>query len=257
MSGDNLVFQSPLEITIAILVAVLVGLSKGGLGGTMAILGVAILSTIISPVQAAGILLPILLVMDFIGCWVWRKHWDLSMVWGLLPAGLLGIGVGWALATTISDAAVRLVIGAIAVVYLFTYIRGLRGVEVAARPQDLRKGSFWSFLAGYGSFVAHSGGPAYQIYAMPLKASPSVFTATSTLYFTLLNLAKMVPYTALGQFDTANLTTAALLMPIAAVATVAGAWIVKRMSMRIFYPFMHLMLALVAAKLIYDGILGL
>lgn len=257
MDESLFAFDDPVSFGVAACVAVLVGLSKGGLGGTMAILGVAIMSLIIPPVQAAGILLPILLVMDIIGCWVWRKHWDLGMVWSLLPAGLLGVVVGWSLATVISDAAVRLVIGGIASIYLVTYLRGLRGTDIPAKSQNVVAGSFWSFLAGYGSFVAHAGGPAYQIYALPLKTPPAVFTATSTLFFTLINIAKMVPYAALGQFDATNLATSALLMPIAAVATVSGAWIVKRLSMRVFYPLMHVMLLAVTVKLIWDGITGL
>lgn len=257
MFAQGFVFTDPLSIAVAVLVAILVGLSKGGLGGAMAILGVAILSLIIPPVQAAGILLPILIVMDFIGCWVWRKHWDLAMVRMLLPAGLAGVVVGWALATLVSDATVRLIIGAIAAVYLVTYVQSLRGEEITPRPPNRLRGSIWSFLAGYGSFVAHAGGPAYQVYAMPLRASPAVFTATSTLYFTLINIAKLAPYAALGQFDSANLTTAAVLMPFAAVATVAGAWLVHRIPVRVFYPLMHLMLAVVAAKLIWDGWQGL
>jgi len=254
---QGFVFTDPLSISVAIFVAILVGLSKGGLGGAMAILGVAILSLVIPPVQAAGILLPILLVMDFIGCWVWRKHWDLAMVWALLPAGIVGVVVGWALATVVSDAVVRLIVGSIAVVYLFTYLRGLIGATPPPRQPNRLRGSFWSFLAGYTSFVAHAGGPAYQIYTMPLRVAPTVYTATSTLFFTLVNLAKMPPYAALGQLGPDNLVTSAVLMPVAAVATVSGAWLVRRIPMHVFYPFMHLMLALVAAKLLWDGWHGL
>lgn len=250
-------FTDPFSIAVAVFVAILVGLSKGGLGGAMAILGVAVLSLIIPPVQAAGILLPILLVMDFIGCWVWRKHWDLPMVKALLPAGLLGVFVGWALATFISDAVVRLIVGTIACIYLATYLRGLVGAAPPPRAPNLLRGSLWSFVAGYGSFVAHAGGPAYQVYAMPLRAAPTVYTATSTLYFTLINIAKMPPYAALGQLHAGNLVTSLVLMPIAAVATVAGAWLVHRIPMRVFYPLMHLMLAMVAAKLLWDGWQGL
>jgi len=257
MGQAQFVFDDLTSICVAVFVAVLVGLSKGGIGGTTAILGVAIMSLIISPVQAAGILLPVLLVMDFIACWVWRKSWDKPMVWMMLPAGLAGVVAGWMMAAYVSDAVVRLVIGGIATVYLIQYVSGLRGAEVLAKPQDPIKASVWGFLSGYGSFVAHSGGPAYQIYAMPLKAAPAVFTATSTLFFTIINVAKVFPYAALGQFDPSNLFTSVVLMPIAAVATLAGAWIVRRIPMGPFYAFMHVMLLLVTVKLIWDGLTGL
>ena len=48
---------------------VLVGLSKGGLGGAMALMGVPLMALAIPPVQAAGILLPILIAMDAVSLW--------------------------------------------------------------------------------------------------------------------------------------------------------------------------------------------
>ncbi len=250
-------FTTPTTIAVAILVAVMVGLSKGGLGGTMAIIGVAILAMIMPPVQAAGILLPILIVMDFVGCWIWRGKWDLGMIRSMLPAAILGVGVGWLTAAFVSDAAVRLIIGAIAAGYLVTYARSLTGAETPPKEQNPRAASFWGLLSGYGSFVAHAGGPAYQVYAMPLKATPVVFTSTSTLFFTLVNLVKLVPYAALGQFGGANLLASAVLMPIAAIATLAGAALVRRMSAAVFYPILHLMLLVLTIKLVWDGIAGL
>ncbi len=257
MLPAGFLFTTPTDIAVAFLVAILVGLSKGGLGGTMAILGVATLSLIIPPVQAAGILLPLLLVMDFIGIWAWWRRWDLRMVATMLPGAVAGVAVGWLTAALVSDAAVRLVIAAIALGYLASYMIARRRRNVTPRPQHAGRATFWAFLSGYGSFVAHSGGPAYQVYAMPLRAAPAIFTGTSTLFFTLVNLVKLIPYAALGQFDTTNLVTSATLMPVAAVATFAGAAIVRRMRAEVFYPIMHALLFLLALKLLWDGLRGL
>ena len=122
MLPQGFVFTDPLSITVAICVAVLVGLSKGGLGGAMAIMGVALLSLVTSPLQATGILLPILLVMDGIAMWAWWRRWDLSMVLMMLPGGIIGVAVGWFTAAMVSDAVVRLMIGGIAAVYLVLYV---------------------------------------------------------------------------------------------------------------------------------------
>lgn len=257
MLPDAFLFTTPSDIAVAVFVAILVGLSKGGLGGAMAILGVATMSLIIPPVQAAGILLPILLVMDFVGLWAWWGRWDMRMVWMMLPGGILGVILGWATATLISDAAVRLVIAAIALGYLASYIAARRRADTAPREQHAGRATFWATLTGYGSFVAHAGGPAYQVYAMPLRAAPAIYTGTSTLIFTVINVAKLPPYAALGQLDASNLVTSAVLMPIAAAATLAGAAIVRRLSAEFFYPFMHVILLILALKLLWDGVTGL
>ena len=51
----------------AVPAVILVGLSKGGLGGALALMGVPILALVISPVKAAAIMLPIMIIMDLVG----------------------------------------------------------------------------------------------------------------------------------------------------------------------------------------------
>ena len=43
-------------------------------------------------------------------------------------------------------------------------------------------------------------------------------------------------------------------MPLAPLATLAGAWLVRRMRPEIFYPFTYVTVAIVALKLLYDGV---
>lgn len=98
------------------------------------------------------------------------------------------------------------------------------------------------------------GRPPYQVYALPLRQSPAIYVGTSVVFFAIVNAVKLIPYLALGQFDSTNLTASAVLMPIAPVATLAGAWIVRRMKPEVFYPFMYGMIFIVGIKLVWDGI---
>jgi hypothetical protein len=109
-------------------------------------------------------------------------------------------------------------------------------------------------VSGFTSFVAHAGGPPYQVYAMPLRHAPALYAGTAVVFFAIINAAKLIPYFALGQFDATNLTASAVLMPVAALATLVGAWVVRRMKPEFFYNFMYTLVFLVAAKLIYDGV---
>lgn len=102
--------------------------------------------------------------------------------------------------------------------------------------------------------MAHAGGPPFQVYTLPLKLDPRVFTSTGVYFFALMNVVKLVPYFALGQFDKTNLATSLILMPLAPLATLAGAWVVRRMRTEVFYSFTYGVMALIAAKLVWDGI---
>ena len=72
------------------------------------------------------------------------------------------------------------------------------------------RGVFWGTIAGFTSFVSHTGGPPYQAYVLPQKLPKMMFAGTSTIVFAVINLVKLVPYWALGQFNPANLEPAQL-----------------------------------------------
>ncbi|MEQ8306264.1 MAG: sulfite exporter TauE/SafE family protein [Hoeflea sp.] len=249
----------PIFYAAAIPAVFLVGLSKGGFGGAMALLGVPLMALTIPPVQAAAILLPILIVMDAVTLWTWRKHWDPATLKIMVPGGVIGIAIGWATAAWITDPVIRLIVGCVALWFVVRYVQ----VTLAARrraeppaPHGHRpvKGVLWSTLAGFTSFVSHAGGPPYQIYTLPLRQDPKIYTGTSVRFFAIVNAIKLVPYFALGQFDATNLTTSLTLAPIAPIATLTGAYFVRRMKPEVFYPFMYVMVFLTSLKLIWDGL---
>jgi len=60
----------------AVPAVLLVGLAKGGMGDALSLIGLPFLALVVSPVEAAAILLPILVFMDMISLVIWRKHGD-------------------------------------------------------------------------------------------------------------------------------------------------------------------------------------
>jgi hypothetical protein len=241
----------------AVPAVVLVGLSKGGFGGAAGFVGVPLMALAMSPVQAAAILLPILILMDLVSLWTWRGVYDRGVLRTMLPGAMIGIGIGWLTAAMVTAGMVRLIVGAVALVFVTRWIvQQLRhGAGHVATPNRVAAGG-WGMVAGFTSFVAHVGGPPFQVYTLPLRLDPKVLSGTAAIFFAITNAVKLVPYFALGQFDATNLTASAVLMPIAPLATLAGAWLVRRMRPEVFYPFTYATVGLIAIKLIYDGVAG-
>ncbi|QPC85797.1 TSUP family transporter [Mesorhizobium sp. NBSH29] len=250
----NTLLSDPVFYAAALPAVFLVGLSKGGFGGAMGFVGVPLMALVMSPVQAAAILLPILILMDAAALWSWRGVYDRSILVQMLPGSLLGIGLGWLLAAVVTADMVRFIVGAVAIIFVgrWIYLQYRHGSDHATRPNRIAA-AFWGTVAGFTSFIAHVGGPPFQVYALPLKLDPKVITGTSAIFFAITNAVKLVPYFALGQFDATNLMASAVLMPLAPVATLAGAWLVRRMRPEVFYPFTYLTVAIVALKLVWDG----
>ncbi len=215
-------------------------------------LATPILALVISPVKAAAVLLPILVISDAFGLWSYRRDFDRRNLAILIPAGALGIGAGWATASLVSDRWVGFVIGVIGFVFcLSSWIR--RNTIAKPHAADVPRGVLWGSIMGFSSFVAHVGGPPYQVYVYPQQLDKVVYAGTTTIIFAAVNLMKLPPYWALGQFSTENLYTSAFLVPIAVAGTFAGVRLVRVLPQRFYFNFVQVILFIVSVKLMADA----
>nr|WP_317615364.1 TSUP family transporter [Halomonas elongata] len=76
--------------TLIILSTYLTGVSKGGFAGGFGTLSVPLMALAIGPIEAAGLLLPLLLVMDLFAVRAWWGQHDATEVRRLLPGMALG-----------------------------------------------------------------------------------------------------------------------------------------------------------------------
>jgi uncharacterized membrane protein YfcA len=205
-----------------------------------------------SPVAAAALLLPVYIVSDMVGLWAYRKQYDRRNLAILVPAMIGGVGVGWATAKITEEWMVTLLVGVIGLYYCASVL--FRKANAPPKPADVPRGVFWGAIAGFTSFVSHTGGPPYQTYVLPQKLPKMVFAGTSTIVFAIINLVKLVPYWALGQFNLANLEVAAMLSPIAVAGALIGYKFTSILPEKIFYRLVEVALFLISLKLIHEAL---
>ncbi len=238
--------------TLAVIAAMSVGLSKGGLP-VISSIAVPLLAQVMNPVQAAGLLLPVYVVSDMVGLWAWRKDFDRRVLAIVAPAALIGIGFGWATASLVPERAVAVMVGLIGAVFALNAIFR-RTVVAEPRAPRVAPGVFWGAIAGFTSFVSHSGGPPWQVYALPLGMSKTRFAGTSTILFAFINAAKLLPYYALGQLNADSLGIASVLMLPAALAVLAGVWLVRVIPQVLFFRLVIWALLLISVRLIWQAV---
>ena len=234
------------------LAAAMVGLSKGGLP-TVGMLSVPILSLFMSPVKAVVMLLPIYIISDLVGLWLYRKNFSAINLKILIPAGAGGVLVGWITASLVSDTAVKMMIGLLGVGFVLNAWRK-RHAEQAPKPASWRQGLLWGSLSGFTSFISHAGGPPFQVYLLPQKLPKLVFAGTSTLFFAFINLAKLWPYHTLQPYGDTELMGALVLIPFALAGTVAGAYLTRKIADDWFFKWVQVGLLAISVKLIVDVI---
>jgi hypothetical protein len=250
--------DDPWFYAAAVPAVILFGISKGGFGAGFGIIAVPLIALVISPVQAAAILLPILCLMDLFALWVYRGKWILAELRLLVPASLLGIGVGTLLFGYMSPAIIRLILGVVAIVFTLNHWFHLTtkgNLERSVYPPVI--GTIAAATAGFTSFIAHAGGPPLDMYLLRRKLDRTAFVGTTVFFFAVVNYVKLLPYAWLGQFDISNLATSLVLAPLAPIGIAVGVWLHRRVSERVFFHFVYTMLFVVGLKLIFDGISGL
>lgn len=242
---------NPNYFHLAALGSFAVGLSKGGLPST-GMLAVPILSLAISPIQATTLLLPIFIVSDAVGVWLYRKNFSAWNFKVLSVGGLCGVFVGWLMASAISETVVTFLIGLIGVVFCLNSWLKKASLLEPKKPKT-HPGLFWGTLAGFTSFISHAGAPPFQVYVLPQKLSKADFAGTATLVFAVINLAKIIPYHNLRPYQFSDMTDAIQLIPFAIFGTYAGAVLTKLIPDKLFFLWVQIGLFLISLKLMWDS----
>jgi uncharacterized membrane protein YfcA len=246
--------HDPVSLSLIFASLMLVGLAKGGLAG-IGMLGMPLMAMVFPPVEAGAILLPLLIVQDAFGVWLYHKHWNRAIVGWMMPGALAGIVAAAVFAASVSEQAILALLGVISILFGLWRLWVLWH-KIASPPLTRSEwpGLIFGFFSGFTSQIAHAGAPPFQIWVIPKKLPHMEFVGTSAIFFALMNWIKVPAFVALGAFSREALTLAALFLPIAIVGMLAGAWLVKRVNGPVFYGFVNAMLVVVGLKLIGDAL---
>lgn len=238
----------------ACVAAFLVGAGKGGMP-MVAMLSVPILSLVMSPMAGAVLLLPVYLISDVVGLYLYRQSYSKRNLLILIPAAAGGIALGYLLADSISDDAVRVLVGSVGLGFLALRLWSRVAGRVAAREADVPRGMLWGGVAGFTSFVSHAGGPAFQVYALPQNLPKMTFAGTSTILFAVINLMKVPPYLALDLIGWSDARIVAILTPVAVLGAWLGYRLIRVVPERIFFAFVEIALLVISVNLIRVGLM--
>ncbi|MDI9349164.1 MAG: sulfite exporter TauE/SafE family protein [Candidatus Symbiobacter sp.] len=249
------ILHDPTTLAAIIAAVFLFGLSKGGLVG-LSLFSLPILYQVMSPWAALGLVLPILISQDILTVYLYWRVWNLALVRMMVPAMVVGVGLGYLCARVISNRGLFLVLGLVSTVFALREIWLMRHKHRARKilPHQPWPAAIAGMMSGFCSMIANAGGPPYQIYAMPRGMEPRMLAGTTGLFFALMNWTKVPFFAALGVFSRENLVLAALMIPVSFLATYTGVWLVARIKKRPFYLGVYGLMVLVGLKLIYDGI---
>jgi uncharacterized membrane protein YfcA len=242
-------------IVVCLAAVFLIAFMRGAFGGGFAIVGIPLLSLVTDAVTAGALLAPLFVAMDVAAIRYWKPStWSKPDLAVLVPSLVVGIGLGYLTLSVLDGRAVAIVVALTTLTFAALWFRG--GGRVTVRPRSVPKGIAAGLGSGVTSMVAHSGGPPLAMYLLPLGMSKETYAGTTSIYFTVANCTKAVPWLLLAKLNGAAWT----LMAISLLAVPTGVWVGWRLHQRLdqlrLYQACYGLLVVTALKLLWDGISG-
>lgn len=233
-----------------LLAALLLGLSKGGLGGPVPGALVAPLLSSAMPVsQAVGLTLPLFMLGDAFALPVYWRKWEARHIRLMLPAAVVGIVMGILLLATLPDLVLRRLLGLFSLVAVLYKLASDSLPRLAYQPRDWH-GYLAGWASGFSSALANAGAPPFTAYLLLQRVTPTAFIGTSILFFALVNLVKLPGFLAAHVLDLRQLLEVAWVVPVIPL----GVWLGRRALLWIdaqtFERFMLFLLFLAALSLL-------
>jgi uncharacterized membrane protein YfcA len=239
----------------AIPAVVFAGMSKGGFGAAAAFAATPFLALILTPGQAIGLMLPLLMIMDVTAIKLYWRKWDWRIARTLIIGAVPGILLGGVLYGIADPDVFRFLIGAVAIGFVIYQAAKAKGwIAPPKVKMGAGGGLFWGALTGFTSFISHAGGPPAAVYLLSQKMDKTTYQATSVIVFWAVNLLKFIPYFAVGIFSKQTFTADLYLIPAAIAGVLIGAYLHKKMSERLFFGMTYVFLVVTGGKLIFDSL---
>lgn len=239
---------------LAVPAVMIAGISKGGFGSGAAFVATPILALKLEPDQALGLMLPLLMLIDFANLKPYWKKWDWPNSKVLIIGSVGGVGLAVVFYQVTSADALRILIGAISI--LFVVFQLFKGVVLPKRYVPFRRwvGVLTGAVAGFTSFVSHAGGPPVAMHLLSQKIDKTTYQATTVIVFWVINFFKVVPYAFLGIFTYETLLADLLLAPIAVFSAFLGVVAHRMVPEALFFGLTYALLLGAGGKLLFDGL---
>ncbi|WP_368185148.1 sulfite exporter TauE/SafE family protein [Aestuariibius sp. HNIBRBA575] len=229
--------------------------SKSGFGSGASFASAAILALVLTPGEALGVMLPLLMLVDVTSLKPYWRKWDWGASKAVIIGAIPGVAMGAALYAFVPADLFRLMIGLMCLLFVgWRWAGALGWLRADRRPISNILGGLSGFVGGFTSFVAHAGGPPVAMYLLRLGRDKTTFQASTILIFWGINGMKFIPYAFLGIFTWQTMLADLFLAPVA----IFGAWLGVRahylISERAFFTLSYVLLVLTGLRLIWIAV---
>lgn len=230
--------------------ALLIGLAKAGVKGT-GMFAVPIMAAVFGGKASVGLVLPLLSMADVFAVSYYNRHAEWKYIWRLLPAAVLGVGIGIWVGYKVED---EFFTGMIAVIIISSLV--LMVIQEFSALSDKLVGSWgvasvFGVLGGFSTMIGNAAGTIMAVYLLATRIPKNSFIGTTAWFFLIINLFKF-PF---HIFIWETITTESFLIDLAALPAIItgvflGIQIVKYIPEKAFRYFVIIMTFIISLRLL-------
>lgn len=250
LAGHTLLPADGWILLLALFGAACIGLSKAGLAGT-ATLNVVLMAKIFGAKPSVGLVLPLLIVADFLGFLINRKGGSWRQILPMVPPAIAGVVLGWWLLDRIDNNMARVTIGWTILALLgFNLVLRRKRAELLELTRHRTFSWGMGFLSGTVTMLANAAGPVMTVFLLSQRLEKQEHLGVFCRFFLFINLFKLPFSQNAGIITAPSLWTNLVLLPGVLLGVLLGWQILKRIKQDAFEGVLAWLTAFAAVWLI-------
>lgn len=179
-------------LLILLVSALMTGMTKTGING-LGLVSVPLLALAFGAKESTGVLLPMLLMADVYAVIYYHRSANWKLIVKILPAALVGIGIGIVTGEVISPTQFRLLLSIIVLAMIAIMVFRDVGKKKEKIPDNWWFATIMGLVGGFATMIGNAAGPVFAVYLLSMRLDKKAFIGTGAWFFLIVNLFK-VPF---------------------------------------------------------------
>ena len=214
-------------ILVVIICGMLIGMSKTGVPGVSMIV-IPAMAFVFGAKESTGVLLPILIIADFLAVAYYRRHATWKHLIKVFPWAVTGLLIALWVGNRINNEQFKTLIGILVFISIGLMLWQDNRKEKFSVPEKWWFAAFMGILGGFATMMGNVAGPVFAIYLLAMHLPKNNFIGTTAWFFMIINLAKFpLQVFAWHNIDAGTLSIDLIAVPGIIIGAYAGIKLVK------------------------------
>lgn len=177
-------------IILLLISGLITGMTKTGITG-LGLISIPLMALAFGARESTGVLLPMLIMADILAVIYYHRSANWKLILKILPAAIIGIGIGIITGNIISQESFRILLSTIVIIMVAIMIIK----DLSKRSNKIPESKWFAWImglvGGFATMIGNAAGPVFAVYLLAMKLPKKEFIGTGAWFFLILNVFKL------------------------------------------------------------------